>query len=508
MKLLLCFLCIVYSGLCSAQDPLRELDGYVEQSMKAWRVPGVAIAVIKDDKVIYARGFGVLENGKADKVDQNTVFAIGSNTKIFTSTALGLLVQEKKLSWDDRISKYLPELELYDPYVTHELTIRDSLCHRSGLGTWEGDLVAWGSRLDRKELLKRVRYLQPAFPFRSGYGYSNIMFLAAGETIPVITGKTWDVFIQERFLNALGMTRSTLSTVPLANMSNVAQPHTTDGNQVVRVPWRNLDNIGPAGSINSSVLDMTQWIRMHLNRGMLNGKRFVEEGILDEIYTPHNPLKVSKALKDLFPSRHFSSYGLGIGISDLHGRVVLSHTGGTDGMISRVVMVPEERLGIVILTNQDDHSLDAALYLRIFDAFMGQPEKDWNLIFLEQHRNQKARQIKQEQDFKQSRVSRTQPTLPIEKYSGQFKNEHYGSISIVNGNPLRLKLEEHPGIECNLEHWHYDTFLCDWNDVEFGETLIQFDLDQSASVSRVSFKVREDFIDPLEYVFTRITSAK
>ena len=485
---------------------MKEFDEYVEQTRKAWNVPGVAIAIVKDDKVIYARGFGVLETGKPDQVDENTIFAIGSNTKLFTSTALGMLVQEKKLSWDDRITKYLPELELYDPYVTHQLTIRDSLSHRSGLGTWAGDLVAWGSRHNRKELLRRVRYLKPVFPFRSGYGYSNIMFLAAGETIPTITGKTWDVFVQERLLNPLAMTRTSLSTIPLANMKNVAQPHTTDAGKVVIVPWRNLDNIGPAGSINSSVMDMTRWIRMQLNNGTLDGKRFVDEAILDEIKTPHNSLKVTKASRDLFPSRHFVSYGLGIGVSDLYGKMVLSHTGGVDGMLSRVMMIPEERLGLVILTNHDDHSVDTPLYMRVFDSFLGQPKKDWNIILLEQQRKQKAEQTKKEQSIAKARVSETKSTLPIDKYAGHFRNEHYGDITVVNHGTLQLQLVEHPGIECNLEHWHYDTFLCDWNDVEFGKTLIQFDIDDSASVSKVSFKVREDFIDPLEYVFSRVVA--
>ncbi|MGH9857739.1 MAG: serine hydrolase, partial [Acidobacteriota bacterium] len=336
--------------------------------------------------------------------------------------------------------KYLPDLELYDPYVTHELTIRDSLSHRSGLGTWAGDLVAWGSRHNRKELLRRVRYLEPAFPFRSGYGYSNIMFLAAGETIPVITGKTWDVFIQERILNGLGMTRSTPSTNQLTNMMNVAQPHTTDAGKVVVVPWRNLDNIAPAGSINSSVLDMTKWIRMQLNNGTLDGKRIVEEAILEEIRTPQNALKVTKASRQIFPSRHFVSYGLGIGVSDLYGRLVLSHTGGVDGMLSRVMMIPEEKLGLVILTNHDDHSVDTPIYLRVFEAFLGQPQKDWNSFFLERQRTQKAEQIKKEQAFDKARVSETKPTLPVDKYAGHFRNEHYGDISVVNNGPLQLKL--------------------------------------------------------------------
>ena len=269
------------------------------------------------------------------------------------------------------------------------------------------------------------------------------------------------------------------------------------------VPWRNLDNIGPAGSINSSVMDMTRWIRMQLNNGMLEGKRIVDEAILEEIRTPHNTLKVTKASRDLFPSRHFASYGLGIGVSDLYGKMVLSHTGGVDGMLSRVMMIPEERLGLVILTNHDDHGLDTPLYLRVFEAFLDQPQKDWNLFFLERQRTQKAEQAKKEQSFEKARVSGTKPTLPVDRYAGNFRNEHYGEISVVNNGNLELNLVEHPGIECNLEHWHYDTFLCDWNDVEFGKTLIQFDIDHSGAASKVSFKVREDFIDPLEYVFTR-----
>ena len=259
-----------------AVDP-RTIDAYVEAAMRAWEVPGVAIAVVRNDSIVLARGYGVRELGKSDRVTPNSLFAVGSTSKAFTAAALGILVDERKLSWEDPVTKHLPRFQLYDPYVTRELTIRDLLTHRSGLP--RGDRLWHASGYDRAEVLRRVRFLPPSWSFRSAYGYQNIMFLAAGEVVTAVTGKSWDDFVRERIFVPLGMSRSVTSTRPLATMSDVATPHQSIDGTVRPVSWLNIDNVGPAGSINSSALEMAAWLRLQLGQGTCCGCSSARERI-------------------------------------------------------------------------------------------------------------------------------------------------------------------------------------------------------------------------------------
>ena len=249
--------------------------------MKEWHVPGLAIAIVKDDSVVYAKGFGVREVGKPERVDAHTIFAIGSNTKAFTSAAVGIMVDRKKMRWDDKVTSYLPDFQLHDPYVTREITIRDVLSHRSGLGR-RGDMLWYGSSYDRDEILRRIRFLEPNSSFRSQFGYQNIMFLAAGQAMAKAAGKSWDDVIVSEIFRPLGMNESNTSTDSLRGKPDVATPHSIDGANVTPIPWRNIDNVAPAGSINSSVMDMTHWIRLQLDTGVYAGKKIVSARSLSE----------------------------------------------------------------------------------------------------------------------------------------------------------------------------------------------------------------------------------
>jgi CubicO group peptidase (beta-lactamase class C family) len=253
---------------------LKEIDEYATKAGQDWRVPGFAMAIVKDDSVIFAKGFGVRELGKSTPVDAHTLFAIASNSKAFTSAALAILVDEGKIKWDDPVTKYLPWFQLHDPYVTREMMVRDLLCHRSGLATFGGDLIWYNTTYDRNEVVRRIRYLKPASSFRSRYGYQNIMLIAAGLVIEAVTGKSWDDFIKERFFTPLGMTTSNTSITAFKSTDNVATPHNEVDGKVNVIHYVNVDNIGAAGSINPCVAEMAQWLRLQLGRGTYKGKGF------------------------------------------------------------------------------------------------------------------------------------------------------------------------------------------------------------------------------------------
>ncbi|MFB0515052.1 MAG: serine hydrolase domain-containing protein, partial [Candidatus Neomarinimicrobiota bacterium] len=260
-------------------DPLSGLDSYITRAMEDWELPGLAIAIVKDDEVVFARGYGVRELGQPDPVDEHTLFAVASHTKAFTATALAMLVQQGQLSWDDRVIDHMPQFRLYDPTTTREMTVRDLLTHRQGYQTWAGDLLWWGSKLNRQEVLHRLQYLIPDYSFRGRYGYNNMMYVAAGELIPILTDTSWADFVTERLLRSLGMTHSTLTVRDLPERGNVATPHTRVEGKLVPIPYRNIDNTAPAGALNSSAIEMAHWLRFQLAGGRYDGVQLVDSVI-------------------------------------------------------------------------------------------------------------------------------------------------------------------------------------------------------------------------------------
>jgi CubicO group peptidase (beta-lactamase class C family) len=439
-----------------AKDPLKGIDAYILKAMKDWELPGLAVAVVKDDKVVMAKGYGLKEVGKNEPVDENTLFAIGSNSKAFTATALALLVQDKKLSWEDPVTNYLKGFQLFDPYVTREIMVRDLLCHRSGLGR-RGDALWYGQDFSRDEILRRIRFLKPNSSFRSQYGYQNIMFLAAGQIIPSVAGVSWDDFIKERIFKPLGMNRSNTSTKDLPAVDNVAAPHTKRDGKVVAIPYRNIDNVAPAGSINSSVMEMAQWHRFQLGNGKYGEKQILDPAILQVTHDPHITIPVRPERKKEFPSNHFSAYGLGWVLEDYRGRLIIWHNGGIDGMLSHQGFLPEENLGIVVLTNSDRNRLDAALFYRIVDTFLGEPVKDWSQTFLAEAKEGEAKAEEARKKSEESRVRNTKPSLEVPGYCGTYENEMYGTAEVKSeAGKLILYFNSKPmGV---LDHWHYDTF--------------------------------------------------
>ena len=460
-------------------DVLRDVSAYVEQARTDWGIAGMAVAIVRDDSVIYARGFGVRTEGQSEPVDVNTLFAIGSNTKAFTAAAIGTLVDDGSMSWDDAVTEHLPEFLLYDPYVTREITIRDALSHRSGLGR-RGDMIWYGTPFDRAEVIRRVRHLEPNTSFRSQFGYQNIMFIAAGEAAARAAGQSWDDLVHERLLEPLGMQRSNTSVTALRGVDNVATPHTLRDGRTVPIAWRNIDNAGPAGSINSSAAEMTNWLRMLLADGMLDGRRILSAATVREMETPHTI--AGPGVDSLFPMRHFSTYGLGLGLSDYYGRLLVSHTGGIDGMLSSVALMPEEDLGIVLLTNTDSHAAYTALTYYILDALIGAPRRDWSAEALQRDREARSAAAEAQAAAAERRAVGTRPTHALADYVGTYESDLYGTASIALEDGA-LVLHRFETMRIPLEHWHYDTFRGTWDDALMGTSMVTFELSSAGKVS-------------------------
>jgi len=475
---------------------VEELDAYFRAALTAWPVPGFAVAIVKDDSVALARGYGLREIDQSDLVDEHTLFAIASNSKAFTSAALARLVDQERLRWDDRVVEHIPWFALYSPYVTAEMQVRDLLSHRSGLGTYSGDLVWYGTDYSREEVLRRIRHLPPAGSFRADYGYSNVMFLAAGLVIPAVTGSSWDEYLASEFFGPIGMDRTVTSVDSLASRTNIATPHGERDGRVVTYPWYSWDNVGPAASVISSVRDMAQWIRVQLNRGTWNGRTYFSEEQSRIMWTPHMSFPVAGRTDDGGAATNFRGYGLGWGLMDYHGRLVASHGGAADGMYSRVVLVPEERLGMVILTNGMT-SLQTALSYRILDAFLGTAERDWSAEYLARHRRGQERWAARWSQWEDNRVLGTQPSLPPEGYTGTYGGDLYGDATVlIENGTLVLRLQPNPDLVADLSHWHHDTFLIEWRHEFpwFDRGWAQFVLDRTGAVAEMRLDVpNEDF---------------
>ena len=500
----------------TAQSPARkatpnldQLDAYYQKALKDWDVPGMAIAIVKDDSVIFAKGYGVRDLKAGGQVDANTVFGIASNTKAYTAAALGILVDEGKISWNDPVTKHLPYLQLYSPYVTQQLNIKDLLSHRAGFKTFSGDLLWYNTTYSRREIVERARHLKPAYGFRDGYGYSNVMFIAAGEVIEAVSGKTWEAFIKERFFTPLGMTRSYTSVSELAGKENVASPHGSDvNNKPYPTTFTAWDNWNPAAGIFTSVNQQAQWMRLQLNRGTYKGKRIFSEDASRTMWTAHNPLPISRQAEANVPSTHFSAAGLGWIMTDYEGRKVMAHGGGHEGMNSRTVLVPEENLGIVILTNSMS-SIMSPLANYTLDQFLGvQNGRDWSQTTLNNIATARKAQEEAEAKTPKEKVRKSKPMMDLEAYAGTYHSALYGDATItVQNKQLVLQLAPAPALGGTLTHWQHDIFNLEWknNFALLTPTRVRFIIGPDGKVAEMRLDANNpDFhFDELEFKKTK-----
>jgi len=479
-------------GVATAQqpsDPARQLDAYTAKAVRDWDVVGLAIAVVKDGRVAFAKGYGVRELGKPEPVDTATLFAIGSTTKAMTAAALGMLVDEGRVHWDDPVTRYLPGFQLRDPWVTRELTVRDLLTHRAGLPN--ADYLWYGADNTTAEILRRVRFIEPAYSLRSGFIYQNVMYAAAGQVVAAASGVPWDEFVRTRIFAPLHMGR-TVPLLPRAGaVPNVASPHDRVDDTLRVITNASVDPVASAGAVWSSVADMAKWMRFVLDSARVDGRRLLQPATFAELFEPQTMVPPG----EFYPTArlthpHWTTYALGWFQQDYEGRAVSFHTGSIDGMVAIIGLIPDERLGVYVLANTDHAEVRHALMLKAFDLW-GPPRaraRDWSAELRTLYGNARAQGVAARKAAEAKRVTGTKPSLPVARYAGVYADSLYGEATVRSVNDgLRLRVGT---LEGTLEHWQFDTFRVRWDERWLGTDLVTFVLGPDGAPARLEIDRR------------------
>lgn len=467
----------------SAQQLPENFESWIEAGRQDWEIPGMAVGIVKDGKVVYAQGFGNKLLGGTDKVDANTIFSIASVSKNITSAALGILVDEGKITWEDKIVQHIPWFQFKDAWITNEVSIKDALTHRVGLGRILGNRLQFMTASSRDEVLYQMRYMDFEKPFRTSFVYNNVMYSLAGQIIEYTDGRTWDAFLKERLFEPLEMHSATTSITQLKASDNQAYPHQEINGKIVPISRRNWDNAGPAEGVNASVNDLNKWMLMNLGTpGEYNGKQIVSEKQMNEIHKPQVTRPQAKA------NGPQNTYGYGWNITDYKGMRVLTHGGATDGFNSAMYLVPELDLGLVVVGNTFN-SFGNAIAFQALDAYLGETERDWNTHYLENHKRSYARATAAKEKVDNARHKKTKPSLNLEAYVGKYISKGYGELEVKKvGKSLELHFWNTDGLVATLEHWHYDTFKAVWNNPAQGEEFMQFHLNKTGEVEALDFE--------------------
>lgn len=497
LSLLFTLLFLSFSFLSPARQLPPDIDAYVTKAMQTFRVPGISLAIVKDGRVLLAKGYGVKETGGNKKVDAHTLFCIASNSKAFTATALGLLVEEGKISWDDPVINYLPWFRMSNPYVTRNMTIRDLLVHHSGLGLGAGDLLQFPpSDLTRKEMTEKLRYVPLKTSFRSTFAYDNILYLVAGEVIYAVSGMSWEDFIKTRILDKIGMKESIDRISQFSRQSNIAVSNIPFEGKIIAnpgFPGNELTNASnPAGGIASNAIDMSKWLLTQLDSGRApNGIRLFKPITTQALWNMVTPIPIAKAPPLLQPEqKHFFGYGLGFFLQDYRGYKMVWHTGGLAGFVSKVTLIPELHLGICVLTNQESGAAFSSITNHILDYYMHAPPFDW-LQAYKQYVTAREKYIGNTvNEQRAQRDSTTGPSLPLKKYAGTYHDAWYGDINIKWENDhLMMQFSHTPGLSGKMIHWQYDTFIVRWKDRPLrADAFITFSLHPDGSIYEARMK--------------------
>ncbi len=447
-----------------------EIDRLVNKTLETFNVPGIAVAVIKDDKVVHMKGYGVSSIATGKKTDENTLFAIASNSKAFTSAALGILIDEGKLTWETKVTDIIPEFRLYNSYVTEDFNIKDLLTHRSGMGLGAGDLMLWpdSSTFTKEEIIHNLRYLKQTSSFRTKYDYDNLLYLVAGEVVARVSGMGWDEFVESRIMKPLGMTGSAASLNRVNDRSNMIDAHVPVDGKLKVVPMYGSTLLDPAGGIMSSVADMSKWVMMQLNRGKYgegNSKQLLTDRVHREMWTPQTIIPVRNP--GVYRS-HFSAYGLGWGLTDVAGYLQASHTGGLAGIVTQVLLFPELKLGIIVFTNQQEGSAFTAISNTIKDGYLGIRGNDWVKTLKENvDRNQAEAKKITDEIWAKVEAQRSKSVMPVNSstYTGTYTDRWFGDIVISDeGGRLRLRSVKSPKLRGEMLYYTGNTFVVKWDD--------------------------------------------
>ncbi|MBS0393352.1 MAG: serine hydrolase [Proteobacteria bacterium] len=487
-------LAAAWAGLATAApgpQPISaaEVDAVVSRTMREFSVPGIAVGIVKDGRLVYARGQGVRRVGDAARVDADTVFAIGSNTKAFTAAVLATLVDEGKIHWDDRVIDYLPDFRLWDPYVTREFTIRDLLTHRSGLGLGAGDLLfVPKTDFSRRDVIRALRYLKPVSSFRSEFAYDNLLYMVAGELAAAASGSSWEDLVSARILGPLAMTGCAVSSERLSDHRNVASPHILSNGAPSPVPLLDLPVVGPAGSIQCNVTGMARWVEAQLGQGVAaDGRRIFSESQSEEMWSAQTVLHPA-GKRAALTRTHFAAYGLGWGLEDFNGYKRVSHNGGLPGMVTHVSLIPELHLGVIVLTNQQEGAALAAISLQILDAYTGAPKRDW--VALNAAAKAGRESAIRAADAARAPAAGTAAPLALEAYVGSYEDAWRGGATVRrDGERLVLSFSHTDGLTGPMESVGPDLFIVRWNDRTLdADAYVRFSVDFSGKVSGFTMK--------------------
>ncbi len=473
------FLLLFIQPSVSAQTSVPDnFDEWVNEKMQQWEIPGLAVSIVKDDELVYASGFGTQRLGYDLPVNAHTQFGIASVSKNMTASALAILVDQGLVSWDDKVIKHLPWFQLSDPWVTSEVTIRDLLTHQVGIGRMLGNRLQFMTNRSPEELIYRMRYHDFEQPFRSEYVYSNMMFSTAGEIVAAVSGLSFGEFLHKHFFEPMGMDRTNSSINDLVDGDNAAYPHQEIQGKVVEISRRNWDNAAPAGGVNSSVTDMTEWMRLQLMEpGKHGDNQILSRESIREIQTPQVALSSGS---EISPQR---SYGLGFSITDYNGYRLLPHGGATDGMNTIYMLVPEKNLGLIVVTNVFS-SFQQAIAYTIIDHYLEIEEpNDWNEIYWSNYQNRYERAAAGRKEFEAKRQPNTSASKQLEEYTGYYFDDLYDTaeVGIENGE-LIIRFWDDDSLIADLEHWRYDTFRINWRNPAQREEFLQFRLAIDGSV--------------------------
>ena len=479
-----------------------DLQADVTRVMKTFDVPGIAIAIVKDGNVVATRGFGVRKLGQPAPVDGKTLFEIASNSKAFTAAALAMLVDEGKLAWDDPVTKHLPDFQMYDGYVTHEMTVRDLLTHRSGLGLGAGDLLWWPTtNFSTDEIIEKLRYIKPATSFRSAYAYDNLLYIVAGKIIAAKSGKPWGATVREKILDPVGMTGTTTSLAEGAANPNQSGAHSKINDRIALVKSMPVANAVGAVGINTNAEDIAKWMQVLLDNGKIAAKgmdaggkpvRLYSDARAAELWTAQTPIRIGEPPAALAATKpNFSAYALGFQLRDYHGQKVAMHGGALQGFYTRVLLVPESKLGIAIFTNAESSGALSALQYRLLDQYMigaknGAPV-DWIGIVGDQDKAMHVKELARVKAAGTSRAAASKPSLALAAYDGEYQDAWYGKATIRHeGKKQLLTFARTPDLTGELEHFQHDTFIVRWKERNFNaDAYVTFSLNPDGSIERM-----------------------